>query len=363
MTMKKPITPLVMLAILLTTLHMAPTAKAETTAQTVLADAVNNFIRPGYSALHSATSQMEETITPLCEVPSNGSFNAARDAFATLVTAWSEIEIIRFGPVIDGNRLERILFFPDRRGIGLKQVQAVLANKDETATARESLTDKSVALQGLATLEYLLYGTGAEALAIGDTFRCAFAQAVAGRLETVAGQLENAWTEPDGIAQRLAAPNAQNPDFRTNAEGLQALLGVFVNSSELLADTRLKPFVGTSAETAKPKRALFWRSGLTGQAISANLQGLEDLYQAAGIERLLPETTTRFGQSALFEIENARRTIATLNQPLAEAAANPVTHGSVNFLRIAILSIRDTFSGRIAAGLGLSAGFSSLDGD
>lgn len=365
MTMKKPITTLAMLAILFTAFSAGPSvaAQAKTQAQTVLTDAVNSFIRPGYSALHAATYRMEEAVAPLCDTPANGSFDTAHDAFAELVKAWSEIEIIRFGPVVDDNRLERILFFPDRRGIGLKQVQAVLASKDETATTRETLADKSVALQGLTTLEYLLYGTGADALATGDPFRCAFAHAVAGRLEAVAGQLENAWAEPNGIAQRLATPNSQNPDFRTDAESMQALLGVFVNSSELIADTRLKPFTGDSAETATPKRALFWRSGLTGLAISANLHGLEKLYRAADIERILPETISRFGRSALFEMENARRTIAALKLPMAEAAAGPTTHGSVNFLRITLLSIRDTFSGRIATGLGLSAGFSSLDGD
>jgi len=365
MTMKKPTTMLAVLAVLSIALSAVPPTEtqADSQVQTVLADAVNNFVRPGYSALHTATRRMEAAIAPMCSEPSIEALDAAHDAFSELVEAWSEIEIIRFGPVVDDNRLERLLFFPDRRGIGLKQVQSVLISKDKSATAQESLINKSVALQGLTALEYLLYGSGADALATGDTFRCAFAHAISGRLEAVSDQLENAWDAPDGITQRLVSPDAGNPDFRTYAEGMQALLGVFVNSSELIADTRLKPFIGADAESAKPKRALFWRSGLTGRAISANLRGLEKLYKTAGIERLLPMSASRFGQSALFEMENARQTIATLNQPLAQAVTNPNSHGSVNFIRIAIISIRDTFSGRIAAGLGLSAGFSSLDGD
>jgi uncharacterized protein len=48
--------------------------------------------------------------------------------------------------VVEENRLERILFFPDRKGTGLKQVQATLAASDETATDVAALSGKSVAM-------------------------------------------------------------------------------------------------------------------------------------------------------------------------------------------------------------------------
>lgn len=335
----------------------------ETTPRDVLSAAVSDFIQPGYRTFWNKAEAMGAAITPLCKTPSAPGLEVAREAFGELVTAWSEIEIIRFGPVIENNRMERILFFPDRRGIGLRQIQQVLAEKDETATTPERLADKSVALQGLTTLEYLLYGTGAEDLAAGDEFRCKFAGSVAARIYATAGEIVEAWDNPDGIAARLSDPEPENPDFRDEREGLQALLGVFVNSSELVADTRLKPFLGKSAKTAKPKRALFWRSGLTGVSIDADMKGLEDFYKASGMISLVPTDIERYGKSAMFELTNARRTITRTETPLPDAATDPETYEAVNYLRLVLLSIRDTFSGRIAGGLGLSAGFSSLDGD
>ena len=351
----------------LTLLAAAPASAEEgpqsPTARDVLSAAVTDFIQPGYRTFRDKAQAMGAAITPLCEAPSAPGLEVARKAFGELVRAWSEIEIIRFGPVVDDNRLERILFFPDRRGIGLKQIQQVLAEKDETATTPERLAAKSVALQGLTTLEYLLYGTGAEDLAGGDEFRCDFAGAVAARIYGTAGELVEAWDDPDGISSRLSDPEPKNPDFRDEREGLQALLGVFVNSSELVADTRLKPFLGATKDKAKPKRAIFWRSGLTGASIASDMKGLQDIYKASGIIKLTPEDIQRYGKSAMFELSNAQRTIDTMNEPLPQAAANPETRDAVNYVRLVLLSIRDTFSGRIAGGLGLSAGFSSLDGD
>jgi predicted lipoprotein len=69
---------------------------------------------------------------------------------------------IRFGPVTEENRLERILFWPDRKGIGLKQVQAAIAGEDATAADPQTLPGKSVAMQGLGALEFVLFGTGSD---------------------------------------------------------------------------------------------------------------------------------------------------------------------------------------------------------
>ena len=103
-------------------------------------------------------------------------------AFRPTTDAWSYAEIIRFGPITEQNRLERMLFWPDRKGIGLKQVQATLAAKDATAADPAQLPAKSVAMQGLGALEFVLFGTGAEALATaGDPYRCRYGAAIAGQ--------------------------------------------------------------------------------------------------------------------------------------------------------------------------------------
>lgn len=363
MTMKKLLQSATLLAaISIIPLTNSPAA-AQEEARDVLAAAVEDFIQPGYRSFADTAETMHALTEDFCAAPTQTGLDETREGFGDLVAAWSHIEIIRFGPVVDENRLERIFFFPDRRGIGLRQVQATLAKKDATALDPETLAIKSVALQGLTTLEYLLFGKGADKLATGDAFRCGFSQAVTARILATATELEAAWEDPKGIAMRLSDPQPGYRDYRTAREGLQALLSVFINSSELVADTRLKPFVGENAKKAHPKRAPLWRSGLTARSIEANIDGLQELYEASGIEKLVSTSTARFGQSAMFELDSATRTLNSLSGPLPDAAADPEQHGAVNYLLIVLHSVRDTFAGRIAVGLGLSAGFSSLDGD
>jgi predicted lipoprotein len=54
-------------------------------------------------------------------------------------------------------------------------VQELLAKQDPTATDAATLRGKSVAMQGLQALEFVLYGTGSETLATGDDYRCRYA--------------------------------------------------------------------------------------------------------------------------------------------------------------------------------------------
>src|SRR5690606_20934891 len=113
------------------------------------------------------------SVGELCDEPSELRLEAVRGQFSSAVVAWSRVELYRLGPLMSGNRNDKILFWPDRKGIALKQVQAVLAGPDLDAADPVKLAGKSVAVQGLGALEFLLFGTGAEQLATAEgAFRC-----------------------------------------------------------------------------------------------------------------------------------------------------------------------------------------------
>ena len=104
-------TAVVALGLLFSQVAHAATVDADVT----IGNAVEGFVRPGYAALHKATQELGASLDNLCANPATSSLSQARDAFSRTVDAWSEIEIIRFGPVTKENRLERILFWPDRK--------------------------------------------------------------------------------------------------------------------------------------------------------------------------------------------------------------------------------------------------------
>ena len=142
----------------------AAPAPSDEAIHAVMAAVVDDVIVPGYAAFHESAEALDNAADRLCADASPQSLDAARATFSGTVSAWGRIEMIHFGPAMDENRLERVLFYPDPRGIGLRQVQEILATEDETATKTETLAHKSVAAQGLGALEYVLFGTGSTPL-------------------------------------------------------------------------------------------------------------------------------------------------------------------------------------------------------
>ncbi len=268
---------------------LSPRAVNEAAVPSVMARAVDGFIIPGYRDLAEATNSLSDASAALCKSPSDATLDVARSAFSSVVQAWSAIEIIRLGPALEQNRFERFLFYPDRKSTGRKQVQAILAKQDESATTAESLKGKSVAVQGLGALELVLYGNGAEILSSGSGgFRCRYGLAVSQNLRNIAGEFLAEWEKPDGIQAAWKKPGTSNPLFRDNKEAATELLGVLVHSVEMVKDQRLRPFyAGTidgKPDKGRPKLAIYWRSVNTMPAISANFSALQRLFDTAGME-------------------------------------------------------------------------------
>ena len=124
-----------------------------------------DFILPGYMRLQLRVKQLRARTVGLCEAPTPLHLKAARGAYLGTIDAWGRVEMITFGPIAEHNRLERIFFWPDRKGIGLRQVRRLLANSRGDPLSAEALAKMSVAVQGLTALEVLLYGIGSSDLA------------------------------------------------------------------------------------------------------------------------------------------------------------------------------------------------------
>ena len=329
----------------------------------VVGRAIDGFVRPAYAAFHETTGALDKAAKTLCAAPDAAGLDAARTAFDATVAAWSRVEIVRLGPVTEDNRLERILFWPDRKSIGLKQVQAALAAKDETATTVDSLTGKSVAVQGLGALEFVLFGTGSEDLAAGDAHRCAFGAAIAGNLDAIAGSLEQGWNGPDGFSARWTQPAADNPLYRNDTEALNELAAIFVNGLELIRDQRLNGFLGREMDDDKPKQALFWRSRNTVATLAGNVAGLKALFGASGYGRSPTADAAAIVTAIDAEFDKALAAAQAADAPVADLLADPVRRASLIDFGKATSRLSDLVGKQLSAKLGLSAGFSSLDGD
>ncbi len=339
-------------------------ALAETPAEAAIGRAVELVIRPAFAALDHEAEALVGEIDRLCATPSVPALDAARSRFGATVLAHAGAELFRLGPLLEENRAERLLFWPDRKGVALRQVQAILVDEDPAATDPATLAGKSVAVQGFGALEFVLFGTGAEALASADgDYRCRFGAAIARRIAATSNELVAAWAAPDGIAARLVAPDPADPDFRTRREVLEKLVGLMAHGVETVRDQRLLPFLGRDGAAPKPRSALYWRSGLTVPAALANLDSLARLLALSELAGLGGDAGRWAGDSIAFEFRNAVRAGALVPDPPEAAIADERQRAALGYLVLVTQSLGVLLGEQLPAALSLSVGFSSLDGD
>lgn len=326
-------------------------------------------ILPGYTALADTANAETVSLADLCARADAASLAKARADFAALALAWSGVEMFRIGPARAENRYERLFFFPDRKGLGLRQVQAIIAGSDPAATDVTTLRGKSVAVQGILALEYVLFGEDSDALgaAPADSFRCRYGATVAAAIALTAREMLDGWTEPyTGYAAIMRATNPTAPVYRSDSEVIQDILRSAREMLELDRTVKLDRPVGDKPETAIPTQAPFWRSNLTLPTVRANLAAVAALLDRGGLAALFPDDTSDLALSL-------QQTLTITDQQLAEAAKagatwadivrDPKGHADlaagVKTLGIAIELVEH----HIPAALGLVTGFATVDGD
>lgn len=325
--------------------------------------AVDEVIRPGYRTFEVSAGKLAEATAAFCKAPSQASRKSVDDTFRQAVADWGRIEIVRIGPVLDDNRFERILFYPDRKGTGLKQVQALLQKQNEADADATTMAGKSVAIQGFGALEFALYGTGSETLMeVPDSFRCRYAAAVATHIHTTAGQLAAAWDAPDGVQRDWKHPGPQNPVFRTGKEAITALLGILVHGTEAVRDQRIETFYRNGG-TARPKSAVFWRSGNTWTSINANIEGLQALFDKSGMVGLIDPNFTSIGGNIDFVLKSLHRVAPTVDADIEKAVSTPEEQQKITFLLVNTRDLIMRLNTEYGGAIGLGAGFSFADGD
>jgi predicted lipoprotein len=330
----------------------------------VMTAAVDGFIRPGYDAFQQSAGKMTAAMDTLCEAPSKANYEAAKHAFRATAVSWAQIEVVRVGPVIEQNRFERILFYPDRKSTGLKQVQAAISKSDESVLDPLTLGTKSVAMQGFGALEYVLVGTGSEELLkTPKGFRCRYGASIAANIGNVAKQLSDIWDAPDGIQKTWEQPGPDNPAFRTGGEAITALLSILVHGAEAVRDQRIETFYKGADKAKFPKQALFWRSENTWPTVQGNLEGLRKLLAVSNMAELLEEKDRPLVATIDAQLASMIALSGTITPDLEKAVESAGERKKLDTLladgKAVIAKLNDGYGG----GIGLSSGFSFADGD
>lgn len=344
---------------------MSTTLNANNTATGVdISNVIDKAIVPAFVQFDASTMEMQNAVIRLCATPSNSALRSSQEQFGSLVQSWGRVEFFRLGPLSAENRLERILFWPDRRGRGLKQVQNIIRTSDSSADTSDKLGQKSVAVQGMRALEFALFGKGVEEILSSDaSFRCNYALAISGNLNQLSGELLEHWKNEKGVRALWLEPSQDNPLFRDNNEQLGALIKMIRDGLEIIVAQRLDPFLRENSASAKPKSALFWRSSNTVPSLQSNIEGLQALVDVSQFETAVGADEKRVIGGLTFEFKNALRVLRKSNFPTAQIVADTEIYSHLTYVRIVTNSMLAIVQDRLPAIFGLSSGFSSLDGD
>jgi uncharacterized protein len=352
-------------AVLLIVLAVPAAAQSAIPSELIIEGAIEDYIRPSFQEFAQEAKSLQINVEALCAAPSSSALTTARNQFKSAVVAFSRIEFVRLGPLGRGDRLERLLFWPDRKGIALRQVQGALAEADPTAAKAETLKDKSVAMQGFGALEFLLFGTASDDLAAASGYRCDYAQAIATLVENLAATINAEWQDssPDGVVRHMLSPRSTFDDYRSEREVLERLAATMIHATEMIRDQRLTPILSPATGSPKPRSALFWRSNMTAASLAANFDGIHDFFVAARYPEAMGFRNSWVANGATFEFENAARAIAAILDPIEKAVTDPVQLDALKYLSIITGSLDHLLGENLAAALDLSVGFSALDGD
>lgn len=356
-------------AIVVAAFLFAPTGATETRAGThedLGKQLTEGYIRPATQQFANSAAALTGALEFLCRAPDQQRDAFVRERFDTLVASWFRIMFLRFGPMVEDNRFERIFLWPDPRGTTLRQVQDILSGYDRSAITPDELAEKSVAVQGMLALEFALYGTGSNGISDGSPegrYRCAYALAVSQRISATAVEVVEAWAPGSAYSRDFMMPGPQNDLYRNDKEVAAEAIKAMTTGLSFLSNVIITPFLAKEPEMANYKRAPFWRSGQTIPAIRQGVDGLMDFYLATGFADTLDETDRWIDGGLQLELRNIVAALDTINMPLDHAIRPGPGREALIYVVIALKSLHTTVETRLAQAVGVAVGFNALDGD
>ena len=325
--------------------------------------ALNRVILPAYAHFEAQSTDFTRRMADFCTTPDANALTDIRSEFGDLALAFTGIEPYRFGPARQGNRFERLQYWPDRKGRGLRQVRMVLSGEPATHTDIAELRGQSVAVQGLLALEFVLFGSESESLA-SDTgaYDCRYGMAIAGAIAETAKELNTGWKRADGYAALMQSPGIENPIYRSAFEVMREILRSAGEQVQVVKDLKLRPALGDNWERANYKRAPYWRSGLTFTLLSANLAAAEKMIRQTGFESLLEDGTRHIPDTFATKLSMTRNIFAA-SERIESAMATEDTYQKLRSADSVLNEGLSLITEELPIALGVTMGFNSLDGD
>lgn len=345
---------------ILAALTLAPSAGAADLRGAVVG-AARDVVAPSYTRLAAATWRQAEAWRTVCPAPDAAGYRRLEARYREAADAWSGVEFVKYGPVLEENRFERIAHWPERQNAVTRALSALLSRPGEEGLAPEAFAHTSAAGQGLTALERLLFDPAApDAVAArlldgtpDAARRCAVGRAVAENLARIAAAVDAGWREAGGILDTLV--RADEDTLRDAATRLATELLAFL---EFISDQKIGAPMGKGGpDEARPTLAEGWRGDRSLGAVAINLDGVDTLIRA------LVDPGSDEGSSVAAALATARRVARDTRGPLGLIVGDADRRPDLVLLRNAIGGARELAGAALTVSLGVTIGFNSRDGD
>jgi uncharacterized protein len=322
---------------------------------------VDGVLLPSYSSWAATDRQLAASAQAFCS--GEQSLQQARQAFLDAQGAWAGLQPLQIGPLAEGNRAWQVQFWPDKKNLVARQVNALLKRKPQLTPA--DLDKSSVVVQGLTAYEYLLFDTDLDLEDAQQKARyCPLLGAIGQHQQALAADVLQHWQAADGMAAQLRDfPNARYADA---GEAVAELLRSQVNALDGLKKKLGTPLGRQSKGQPQPYQAEAWRSGASLASLAASLSSAERLWQGAendGLRQLLAGGQQELGQRIDAAYADTRQRFAALQRPLGELLAEADGRSALNALYDSLSALHRLHEAELSKALGIQLGFNAHDGD
>lgn len=321
---------------------------------------IDQHVIPRYQSLGRAAATMSVAVDGYCAKPTEETLQGAQDAYGQALSAWQGIQHIKFGTVLYLMRDSAMQFWPDRKNITHKQLQAALS-EEKVAYDAEFFRDASISIKGYPALERLLFDPEIDAKREKLPRYCELMGAIAGNIAEMTGSIADQW----GEARSQYTDAGHNDFFEEPVDASVQMLKSLVEPLEVLRDTKLLRALGETAGEARWKKSESWRSGHSVDNLEANIAALDELYQGTepvSVKSLLEaEAQTDLATRISASFSELEAHLASIDEPLSTS----MSQAEWEALRAVMAEIR-TLNEQLdeaMVALGINLGFNSRDGD
>lgn len=323
----------------------------------IVETSLSQHILPRIAKFRIAAGQLPGAVTTVCERGGARDRKALRSIFRDAVVAYAEVDFLRFGPLVDDGRRERLSFWPDPRGFVARQLRQLVASKDPEKATVESIARQSAAVEGLPALELLIFdadtplGPGVEV-----AYRCQLAAAIAGNVAALAAAIDEDWKKSGGWRDKMLRPGSDNEIYRDAQESAAEVVKALLVGLALVADAQVKPRLDGKILASGP----YAKSNLTSDYYIAGVRSLHALYDAIKLEAYLDDNAAwiRGWVSGTWRVIQASDGLGG-----AAAGAPRSSAPSLRELFGRLTGLRKIVTRDLSPAAGLTVGFNELDGD